>query len=103
MFAKCRRVGRFKISTDLLDRYPNEPIKTLMQQVCIVDAQPDIYSGTVMYLALSEHFREIPVGHASPFYEASVTKQNDGKIDIQWKEIEVFHQPDHVPIIKIKE
>lgn len=68
MITKNRRLGKFRISSEIINSTP-WVAAFLMSQCIIVRAEQLWECGGVEYVAISRHFDEVPTGAIVPEYE----------------------------------
>jgi len=65
--SRDRRIGRFRISMRLIERFDTD-VKRVMGQ-CIITRADYLFScDAIEYVAISEHFRELDEGEIAPEY-----------------------------------
>ncbi len=79
-----QRLGKFIISLDLIRREPNAVQKIMGE--CIPVRAETMYIGNVIeYVAISKHFREIPLGEIVPEYCVILQDRQSG-LHLKFKE-----------------
>lgn len=68
MITKNRRLGKFRIASEIINDEP-WTVTFLMSQCIIVRAEMMWECGGIDYVAISRHFEEVPVGNIVPGYE----------------------------------
>jgi hypothetical protein len=87
---KDRRMGRFRVSVELLDK-GSDALKSFMSSVLILRAEYDFSFDAVEYMGIHERFRELAEGDAAPYYDIIFTKigGDEGRVEygMEFKEI----------------
>lgn len=68
MIIKNRRLGKFRISAEIINNEPGT-VTFLMSQCIIVRAEMMWECSGIEYVAISRHFDEVPTGNIVPEYE----------------------------------
>ena len=63
----CRRYGKFSISRELIDCFPEE-VLAIMQDVLVVRAEMHFASDCVEYIGMCMHFDKTEPGEEIPKY-----------------------------------
>ncbi len=74
-----KRIGRFRISRNLLWRFP-EKLREIFDLVVVLEAQMKWEFDSVEYLAISDFFEEVPDGVAAPEYQISTVFDANGLV-----------------------
>ncbi len=64
---KDRRIGKFILSTEIIDNRP-DLVLNIMGRCIVVKVEFSFMDDHLEYTAISEHFKEIPVGGCIPVY-----------------------------------
>ena len=83
------RIGRFRISRELLRRNPAE-LLALFAEMVVVEAQMRWEYDCIEYVALSERFEEQPENVAAPLYKITFRRDEKGQVGIQSVERDTF-------------
>ena len=78
-----RRIGRFKITLDLIDAHPYL-VMTAMARCIIVRAESMYASNLIEYTAISPEFDVIPEGVVEPAYSIKVNTDEAGSYSIMF-------------------
>lgn len=76
------RIGRFRISRELVRRNPAE-LLPLFSEMVVVEAQMRWEYDAIEYVALSERFEEQPENVAAPLYKITFRRDENGQVGIQ--------------------
>lgn len=80
---KNKRRGRIRVALDVVE-HP-EIMKVLFSEFTPVISGIDF--NRVDYSGFSEHFREVAEGEMSPYYDAMITRQENGVFTVEFVEI----------------
>lgn len=82
-----RRLGRFRVSVEMMDDWP--ALLIAMGQVVVVRAEAQYDSRTIDYVAYSHHFDVVADGVEPPEYTAIVTRHEAGGITVRWERVKL--------------
>lgn len=88
---KNRRYGRFTISGDWLEKLEDKPewINIVFNGLIIFRAEHLYHMHAVEYVAYSEYFDLLDVGHIIPKYTLVIEETAEGEIEsVEWKRID---------------
>lgn len=78
MVMRQRRIGRFEISTNLIDDEPHA-VQEALRDMIIVRAEQMYDTMSIEYMAISDKFEELALGHRAPRYIARLTRHREEK------------------------
>lgn len=74
-----RRIGLFDIPTETIHHQP-EFVKRIMGECIITRAECMFDRDAIFYIAISDHFRKIPIGEKAPKYRIIATMDEEDPI-----------------------
>ena len=78
-----RKLGRARISCDMIDREPNRVAEVFsLLKFVPVRAECLHYSDEIEYVAISERFATVPFGQIIPEYNLKITQDEDGRVNL---------------------
>lgn len=84
--SRSRRLGIFKIPCDSIEKRPDETRAALA--TCIVVRAESLYhEDAIEYVAISEHFEEIPLGTRPPEYKCILRTEDKKPVFDCWQRI----------------
>ncbi|PWC95462.1 hypothetical protein [Azospirillum sp. TSO5] len=84
-FVSERRLGRFNLAGDMIDRHP-DAIAAALSGMIVVRAEAIYHDRSIDYTAFSPSFAPVADADVIPRYVAEVTSTESGGIaNIEWK------------------
>ncbi len=71
-----KRIGRFRISNELIEKNP-DAIQKAFAQVIPVRAEQMLHIDAIEYCAISKHFEEIQEEQEAPYYDVTYNSDSE--------------------------
>ena len=77
------KVGAFTIQCDLIDDEP-DMVRRVLSGCIVVRAETIYHTKEIAYVAIAEHFEDVPTGCQVPEYDILISKGENGEDKIQF-------------------